>query len=322
VSSIANFPFAGVIRAWGGTAPTASGYGAAGTIYIQTGSGSSLYRKLIVDNNNYGTVEAQRTVLSNTVDGGLTLNYTLDEISIVRKGNFAILPVDTQPYYRTVLSVQSFTGDGTGIIQALPYTQINVVSAPNSSVLSGVSNTVNSADDFRVYEQTTVNYMSGPYVLSAAAVYVQVLGRVVFPANLAVSNVFVRCAGDLFGISFLSLQGSGSMNILSSGRTSLSFTRNQYQFQSISMSGTSLLTVTHDKALASSLQLIAETSFNMVGSSTVTTIGIVQIQTPNLFLNSTLNVISASAGGFEYNMGTSMSSIGCPQVGNGYHGIF
>ena len=305
--------FQGQISAYGGSGPSTNANAAAGTIYLETGAGSQLYRKLIVNNNNLATNEAQRTYLSTTT-GVSSVQYSFDEVNIVGSGRLAMRMVNASNLsILTFLNIQKLTGDGTGNIHAMPYTQLNLFdSSTNQSVFSSsASVSWNSAANL-ITQSVDTESVTNSMFLNTSSVFIYALGRAVFPGNLVVSDVTVRCDGDLFGTSSLTARGAAVIDLRSSGRSTSGYSNNYYEFYDVAMHGSSTLLLTHDRTVTTSFSFVARASILLRDSSGIKTTGLVQLISPVVNVSTSTSSISGVGGGFLAS--NSPANTACPQV--------
>ena len=316
IYATAAYSYSGTLRAFGGSGPSTSSNGAPGTVYLQTGFGGSLFRKLIVDNNGLSTSEGVRASLNDKALLGSGVFYYLDELRLLRAAQFGLVPGDSVQSIRTILSIQTLSGDGSGILQTPAYTQINIITASGVSTLLYQSSFISTPLlNARSSTTNTVVFISGSALLNTSSIYVYSGSCLVLPSSVTVSNVLLRVDGDLFGIRFLTISGSGSVDIRSTARSSTSYVKNMFRVSSVYLQNSGSLLLTHDKTELQMLIFLADTSVQLVGNSRITVIGSAQIQTPVLSVNTSCT-ISANGNGYAP---TSTNTL-CPQTGGGQPG--
>ena len=296
--------------------------GAAGTIYTEIGSAGNVYRKLTIDNNNLATTRGVASEMSDMAATGTAVSYYLDELRIVRLGQFALLQSDSYPVIRTVLSVQNYTGDASGSLLVLAYTQINLLTAGGSATLISSQNvsTVYPAA-YREADTTTVAMASGPAVINAFSVYVYASGQLVLPPKVNVAGVTMQVDGNLYGVSDLKISGGGLVSIRwdasSTATNPQAPVSNMFQLSSVYVQDSSTLALVHNKVENSMLVFIASSSMIFADSSTLSITGAVQLQTPSLWVNN-----SAVINGIGNGYAPSTTNTLCPQSGSGQTGYY
>ncbi len=284
---------------------------------MQSGQGGGLYRKLIVNNNNLATTEGQRTVLSDQIASGSNVSYVLDELNIVGASQFALKPANSDTAFRTFLSATTLTGDGSGSLQALANTQISIFTASANMSFFTLNSVAWSPSSFQITQQTSTTSVVNTYVLNTTSLFVYSSGRVVMPPSVAVSGgVTIRCEGDLFGISSLTVLDTSYISLYTSGRSSGLFSQNYYQFGSVQLYGSSILNLYHDRNALTSLSLVASSDISLRDSSQIVMTGRVQIIADVFNLTSSSSQMLANGAGYT----PTMSNSACPQSSDGYNG--
>jgi hypothetical protein len=305
-----SYTYSGVVTAYGGSGPSVNANGAAGTIYVETGSGSLLSRKLICDNGGMATNEMQRTILSDKAPSGSNVVYSLDELNIVGKARFGLMVANSDAAFRTFLNVVKVTGDGTGDLQALAYTQISFLTVTLNASVFSTSFVSWQPSSSTISQSTEVHYAMQSLLLNTTNVLIYSSGRVVMPPSVVVSDVTLRCQGDLFGVLSLTARSSGHVMLYTSGRTSALFAQNYYSFDNVQLLGFSDLSLIHDKVVSTQLMLVATSSVILRDTTTIYTTGQVQIQTPVMNMSAATTTLTAAGTGFT----STMSNVNCPQT--------
>ena len=304
-----SYSFAGITSAYGGTGPSTDANGAAGTIYLETGS-VSVYKKLIVNNNGSPSNEAQRTSLSDTAPVNSSVTYYFDEVQILGSAQFALKVANSENAIRTNITIDILSGDGSGTIQAVANTFVTILNASSGpSVFASTSVTTSSAS---TRQSTAIQYVNSNFVLNVASIYVYSQGVFVLPPSVTVAKVnTIRCQGRLLGITSLSLVQSGSVSVYTACTTSASAANanNTFQLFDLYLGGTSSLSLIHDKTVGTSLLLDVASSITLQESSNIVVTGLVRIQTPILNQISPTSSISAVGAGFT----VGMTNLFCPQ---------
>ena len=267
-----------------------------------------MYKKLIIDNNGAPTNEAQRTSLSDTAPSNSSVSYVFDEVNIVGSAQFALKVANTDNAIRTNLTISTLSGDGTGTLQALANTQVSILNAVSNP--SYFASTSVATSPLSTSQSTTIQYANSNLFLNMTSIYIYNQGLVVLPASVTVAGgSTVRCQGQLFGMSSMTLVESGSTSFYSACSTSPVFSNNSILLSDLFMGGSSSISLIHDKTVSTFLWLNVSSSLTMQDSSTMYVTGLVQIQTGVLNQSSSTSTITAAGTGFTQ----SMTNVFCPQ---------
>jgi hypothetical protein len=314
-----SYSFAGITSAYGGTGPSTDANGAAGTIYLETGS-ISVYKTLIVNNNRVITNIAQRTSLSDTSPSNTGVTYFFDELVLLGNAQFSLKVANSDNAFRTNLTFGTLSGDASGVLQIVANTLVSVLNAN----FTGSISTYTSADPMSVAYQnlqySSVHSVRSSLYLNTSSILVYSRGRLLVPSTVVIGgSSYLNCQGDLFGLNSITISENGHFLVYDTCRSSNSPpttftmfpTNNTFQLSDIYMVGSSSLSLVHSKNPQTSMLLSVLTSVTMLEYATVLCTGLVQLSTPIFNMSSSAASMSGNSGGFT----PAMINTFCPQPG-------
>ena len=189
------YTFSGTIQAFGGTGPTTSSVGSAGTIYIQTLKGSSIYKKLIVSNGGQTTAVGQYTAF--TVPG--ITSYSFDMLVLSGSALVNLKPDPTSPSTPIFVTINDMSGDLTATLTLMANVNVTLRSqtSPDNTFLDGVSNSfmLSSSNSVQLAQSTAVTEAHAN--ITTVNVALQANSNLILPSLLYVCNTSFTSAGTL-----------------------------------------------------------------------------------------------------------------------------
>jgi hypothetical protein len=192
------YGFSGSLQAYGGTGPSTSSFGAAGTIFIQSIRGSSIYKQLIVDNGGQLTTVGQYTAF--TIRG--TSAYSFDMVVLSGRALLDLKPDAATPSVPISATFGDMRGDLTGTLKLFANSNLTLRSQ--------------TASDY-MYLDTVVNkFETGPSnsVQLAQSTEVTASHANITTVNVAVSANSVLILPSLLYVCNVSFTGLGKLQNL------------------------------------------------------------------------------------------------------------